>query len=136
MKIKSPLFYTLFGWATLIGILTICTYSLFTRTVDQWLGIFVLFLFFGGLGIFMIYLTKAYILETTEKGIIQITLTGQKKEILWDKITSVRFSKISLVLTIEDGKNKIRTHSHFTGFNQLLDLLAEKSNVQIPKIYY
>jgi hypothetical protein len=134
MKVKPPIIHIIIGWGSIAISLIIGGAQILNRTSDQWPSIALLILLFGGLGILILVLLKKYTLEINKNGISQISHNGWTKDISWDQIEKIKYNVISRELTIYSANSKLKTHSDMIGFGQLYNLLAEKTNIELPEI--
>ena len=66
-------------------------------------------------------------IKVTDSGLIETSIFGKEKTILWGEITKVSFGAISLELTIRSADKKIKAHLHMVGFNELVYKLESKT---------
>jgi len=63
-----------------------------------------------------------------DSGLVETSMFGKEKEILWNEIEKITFGKVSLELKIQSSnRNKIKAHLHLVGFDELVSTLEEKT---------
>ncbi len=125
--LQLPKFYTWFGLLMLMGGITLVLYTfIYARESDRILAAFASFI---ALIIGMLIFAKGYIsqIKVTDSGLIETTLFGKEKTILWGEITRISFGTVSLELTIRSADKKIKAHLHMVGFKELVYKLESKT---------
>lgn len=125
--LQLPKFYAWFGLFMIMGAIALVIYTFFiARESDIIIGaIASLIALMAGMLVF----AKGYIsqIKVTDFGLIETTIFGKEKVILWGEITKVSFGVISLELTIRSVDKKIKAHQHMVGFDDLVYKLESKT---------
>ncbi|MBK9103219.1 MAG: hypothetical protein IPL92_01275 [Saprospiraceae bacterium] len=125
--LQLPKFYAWFGLFVIIGGFALVIYTfIYASESDKLLGALAsIIALIVGMWIF----AKGYIsqIRVTDSGLIETTIFGKEKTILWGEITKVSFGTISMELTIRSAEKKIKAHLHMVGFNGLVYKLESKT---------
>ena len=125
--LQLPKFYAWFGMFIILGGFALVIYTfLYTRENERALAAVATFI---ALIVGMFLFAKGYIsqIKVTDVGLIETTIFGKEKVILWGEITKVSFGVISLELTIRSADKKIKAHQHMVGFDDLVYKLESKT---------
>lgn len=125
--LQLPKFYAWFGLLVIMGGFALVIYTfVYASESDMLLGALAsIIALIVGMWIF----AKGYIsqIKVTDSGLIETTIFGKEKTILWGEITKVSFGAISMELTIRSADKKIKAHLHMVGFNELVYKLESKT---------
>lgn len=94
----------------------------------------IIFLFFFGSGVFMVFCQHRVEFKLTDEAITKRTVFNKLIEIPLNEITSIKFSKFSQQLTIRSANKKIICHQHVVGFFAMVDKLKNKTGISDIKI--
>lgn len=125
--LQLPRFYAWFGLFVIIGGFALVIYTfIYASESDKLLGALASII---ALTVGMWIFAKGYIsqIRVTDSGLIETTIFGKEKTILWSEVTKVSFGAISLELTIRSADKKIKAHQHMVGFNELVYNLESKT---------
>jgi len=127
--LQLPKFYAWFGLLVIIGGISLVIYTFFYASEhDKGLGaLSSLIALLVGLWIF----AKGYIaqIKVTDSGLMETTLFGKEKTILWGEITRISYGTMSHELTIRSADKKIKAHLHMVGFDELVYKLENKTKI-------
>ncbi len=125
--LQLPKFYAWFGLFVTLGGFALVIYSfMYARESDRAIAAVSSFI---ALLTGMFLFAKGYIsqIKVTDSGLIETTLFGKEKTILWGEVTKISFGTISLELTIRSADKKIKAHQHMVGFDDLVYKLESKT---------
>ena len=132
MVLKYPGFmafigYIAIGFGAIIGIIT---GSHLVKTTGDKLVPYII-LFFVVLGLPLVLIVRCIRIVVMDEKILYIGITKKVKEIRWDEIRKVTFSKtVELILRSEE--TKIKLHMDLVGFESFLELMKQKLD---PSLY-
>ena len=125
--LQLPKFYAWFGLFVVMGGFALVIYTfIYASESDILMGALASAIaLLVGMWIF----AKGYIsqIRVTDSGLIETTIFGKEKTILWSEITKVSFGTISMELMIRSADKKIKAHLHMVGFNELVYKLESKT---------
>jgi hypothetical protein len=125
--LQLPKFYAWFGLFVIIGGFALVIYTfIYASESDKLMGAIASII---ALTLGMWIFAKGYIsqIKVTDSGLVETTIFGKEKIILWGEITKVSFGAISLELTIRSADKKIKAHLHMVGFEELIYKLESKT---------
>lgn len=125
--LQLPKFYAWFGLFMIMGAIALVIYTFFyARESDRGIGAVASFIaLISGMWVF----AKGYIsqIKVTASGLIETTIFGKEKTILWGEVTRISFGTFSLELSIRSADKKIKAHQHMVGFEELVYKLESKT---------
>lgn len=93
--------------------------------------VFGLFTIFFGIGILLVLSSRNKKIEVSEEEINSYSITGKVTKILWEDISNVSFSNISLELKLTAGRKNIKLHLHNVGFYDFIKLIETKLSCEL-----
>jgi hypothetical protein len=125
--LQLPKFYAWFGLLMIMGGIALVKYTfIYARESDRAIGaVACIIALLAGMWVF----AKGYIsqIKVTDSGLIETTIFGKEKTILWSEVKKISFGTISLELTIRSADKKIKAHQHLVGFQELVYKLESKT---------
>lgn len=101
------------------------------KTQGDLLIVVLLILFFALISVPLVLTLRNVKALVNDKGIKYYGITGKLKEVHWSDIKKVKFSKISLELTLITDTKKVKIHVHMAGFDHFLKLLKKKLDSEL-----
>lgn len=110
------------------GIFLVAPLIINEPNVGMYIMVFLVILFFGGLGLLSIlYYKNHYVLFDTNKIEVR-NVFGKIKIFYWNEIKEASYNPHSSLLTlINESGQKVKIHQHLVGLSKFIDYLEEKT---------
>jgi len=89
--------------------------------------------FFLVVGALLVLVSKKMNVRVDDERINYLGITGKTKEIMWNDIKEVSFSKSMLELSLKTNTTKIKLHMHLIGFSTFIEKMKSKTDYSIHK---
>ena len=133
MLLKLPGFYTVFGYI-FMGVAGIFAFVLAInvyKTLDIFLILGGIILFFLAVGLWIALYSLRYFVECDEQGVRLHGLIGKVKEISWREVSSVKFHKFAMSLSLTGPDGRVKVYILLKGFPDFVELMKEKLNSRL-----
>ena len=122
--------YKILAWIC-IGITLSCLFTaIYLQEEAMYIVSFLMLLFFGGFGFALLMYYKNHKIEFNDDLIIINSWKGERDELRWDEIETVKYNKLTGHLKLHYKKKKLSIHEHLVGFKMLLNKLEEKKKIE------